>query len=264
MITFQLLGKYGRLGNQMFQYATLYSIAKFNSYNFGIPFSKNRNEKNQFQDLCLQDCFDNLSALDSSNCVPQQQAVEINNFFDPSFFNIEDNTDILGYFQTEKYFLQFRESILKEFKFKLKICDKILNIKNQFYSELTAVHMRFGDYTSLSHIHTNANTEYYKNALSMIPKESDVILFSDDLQKASELMNQIKRNYFTFPELNRYEDMCFMTMADYHVIANSSFSWWGSWLSNSKQTIAPKHWFAGGPGSPASWDDIYSSDWIVI
>ena len=77
MITFQNIGRYGRLGNQMFQYATLYSLAKSNNYEFGIPILKNRNPQNQYQNLSLIDCFPYLSAFDSSMCTPQQQIVEV-------------------------------------------------------------------------------------------------------------------------------------------------------------------------------------------
>jgi hypothetical protein len=54
-----------------------------------------------------------------------------------------------------------------------------------------------------------------------------------------------------------------MSLCDYHIIANSSFSWWGSWLSKSKQTIAPKRWFAG---DFLKWNtrDLYIPNWIIF
>ena len=61
---------------------------------------------------------------------------------------------------------------------------------------------------------------------------------------------------------NHFEDLYVMTQCDYHIIANSSFSWWGSYLSNSQLTIAPEKWF--GPQGPNNWDSIYCNNWHVI
>jgi len=58
--------------------------------------------------------------------------------------------------------------------------------------------------------------------------------------------------------------MCLMTMCDYHIIANSSFSWWGAWLSESKKVIAPSQWFGAAQGMPKNWSDIYCKDWIIL
>jgi hypothetical protein len=54
-----------------------------------------------------------------------------------------------------------------------------------------------------------------------------------------------------------------MTLCDYHIIANSSYSWWGSWLAKSKQTIAPKKWFSG-QFSNFNTKDLYKKGWIII
>ena len=69
---------------------------------------------------------------------------------------------------------------------------------------------------------------------------------------------------FKFIKSNNIQiDLCLMTMCNYHVIANSSFSWWGSWLANSEKTIAPKNWF-GGDCINHNTQDLYLSDWIII
>lgn len=264
MITFQNLGRYGRLGNQMFQYATLYSIAKHNGYRYGIPVSRNRNSYDQYQDLSLVDCFPKLTCEDCSNYASQYGIMETSNNFDASVFNAKDGSDILGYFQSEKYFIKYKENLLKEFEFKEYFYQRALAVKNKFDTELVSIHMRFGDYCKLNHMYTNANIEYYKNAISLMPKETTLILFSDDLNKAQQLLNQLNATYYVFKDFNAYEDLCLMSMCDYHVIANSSFSWWGSWLSASKKTIAPRKWYTGNIGSPASWNDIYCSKWIIV
>ena len=58
--------------------------------------------------------------------------------------------------------------------------------------------------------------------------------------------------------------MCLMTMCKGHIVANSSFSWWGAWLSESEKVIAPKGWFKGSNNSHLDTSDIYCSDWTVL
>jgi hypothetical protein len=53
-------------------------------------------------------------------------------------------------------------------------------------------------------------------------------------------------------------------MCNYHVIANSSYSWWGAWLSESKKVIAPYNWFGEDDVMPKNWSDIYCKEWMVI
>lgn len=263
MITYQYMGKRGRLGNQMFQYATLYSIAKENNYEYGIPFLKNVSQ-DDYQHLCLKECFKNISAKDSSGFVPSTQIQEQTNLFIPSLFNIKDDSDLFGYFQTEKYFKKYKTEILNEFTFKDEIIQKITQLKSNLKTPLISVHMRFGDYEILSNIYPRPTENFYNEAFKLLPEDGTIVLFSDNLNKASSYFNSIKKPYIVFEGLNKYEDMCFMSLCDYHVITNSSFSWWGSWLSQSKLTIAPKEWYGDASGAPTEWYDIYAEGWQVI
>jgi len=263
MITFQYMGRRGRLGNQMFQYATLYSIAKRNNYEFGIPFSC-RNAEDDYRDLCLQDCFSSLTAKDSTGFTPVAQIQENTNLFIPEFFNVKDNIDLFGYFQTDKYFKHCRDDILKEFTFNNSIKEKCKNLKQSLNNEVISIHMRFGDYEKFSDVYPRPTPEYYSSAFDMLPKNATIVLFSDDLNKASLFFKQIGKNFKIFENLNKFEDMCLMTLCDYHIMANSSFSWWGAWLGNSKKTIAPKAWYGNDSTAPKYWDDIYCEDWVIL
>ena len=93
--------------------------------------------------------------------------------------------------------------------------------------------------------------EYYENALNKLPKDIPVLIFSDDTEWCKK-QDIFQPDRFLISESdNNLVDMCLMTMCSYHIIANSSFSWWGAWISNSKKVIAPKIWF----GSHANLDD---------
>ena len=122
----------GGLGNQMFQYATLFSIAKTKNYDFGVPFS-NKNY-DEYKHFCLPECFPNLKAKDSSNHPIKGYVQERIFGFDLEFLKLPYDIDIFGYFQTEKYFTDIQEHIKNDFIFKREILEKaqnkIDNIKN--------------------------------------------------------------------------------------------------------------------------------------
>ena len=262
MITFNNMGRYGRMGNQMFQYATLYSIAKTRGYDFGIPYKTK--SQNSYLNFCLDDCFSNLSAKDSSDTQQRYQARERNFEYNPGIFGVMDGTDILGYFQTEKYFKDYREQLLREFEFKQEIKQKAEEIRSLSKQRAISIHIRLGDYEGLQDKHPICPVEYYQEALSKLPTDCLVYIFSDDIKKAFETFKFLNRQ-FVIPETgNQYVDMCVMTLCDYHIIANSSFSWWGAWLSNSKKVIAPSQWFGKDSNMPKNWSDIYCPEWEII
>jgi len=263
MITFNRIGSYGRFGNQLFQYATLFGIGKKKKCDIGVPYEK-QNLTDEYNRFCLPDCFSNLSAKNSSRVLPQYFAEEKTFNYEPGFYGISDGTDLIGYFQTEKYFVDYRDQLLKEFSFKEEIYSKALDARSLTKEPVISLHIRLGDYVKLQNTHPVCSIEYYKEALENLPDDLLIYIFSDEPQKAQEIFSDLNRK-FVFPEMkSNYEDMCLMTMCDYHVIANSSFSWWGSWLSNSKKTIAPSKWFGPDPNAPKNWSDVYADGWVVI
>jgi hypothetical protein len=264
MISFNLLGKYGRFGNQLFQYATLFSIAKTNNYNFGIPHKNVSND--EYQHMCLFEAFDSLSAKDSSDIIQKHNAVYNNSVYNAGIFGVPDETDICGYFQSEKFFKKYRNLLLKEFLFKKEILNKAEDIRSISKYPAIAVHFRIGDYAKQQHNYPLCTEEYYFEAFSKLPDDLIIFVFSDDIEKASTIIKKLNRPY-VLPETNdKYIDMCLMNICDYHIIANSSFSWWGSWLSNSKKTIAPSQWYGANAdyGMPKNWSDIYCDGWEII
>lgn len=261
MITFNMMGRYGRMGNQMFQYATLYSIAKTRKYEFGVPYKVKSD--NPYLNFCLNDAFPNLTAKDSSEIRNARKAQEQNFEYNAGIFGIPDNTDVVGYFQSEKYFKDYKNQLLKEFEFRDDVKDAALNIRSITKEPVISVHIRLGDYKNLVGKHPICSAEYYKEALSKLPKDLLIVAFSDEPNLAKNLFDSLGRKYFITESNDQNIDMCAMTYCDYHVIANSSYSWWGAWLSNTKKVIAPAQWFGDSPEMPKNWSDIYCEGWII-
>ena len=84
------------------------------------------------------------------------------------------------------------------------------------------------------------------------------IVFSDDIEWCKENMG----GNLSFADSSPAVDMCTMSSCDIHIIANSSFSWWGAYLAKSNAVIAPKQWF--GPDGPENWDTVYYHNWNIV
>ena len=261
-ISFNILGHYGRLGNQMFQYATLKSIASKHGYEFTIPDS---NFQDPYHDHQLFEAFE-LSSLSKDNIRINQvnQRLEEKHFnFDENLYeNCPDNIDLLGYFQTEKYFVDIKDEVKKDFTFKEDTLSAVREYRENIPEpKIIALHIRRGDYLTNPN-HPPQSMSYYEKALSILPN-LPVIVFSDDYEwcKKQELFDSDR---FIIAEGNSTDcDLCLMTLCTHHIIANSSYSWWGAWLADSKEVIAPKKWF-GGECVNKDTKDLYSNGWKVL
>ena len=267
MISFNNLGNLGRLANQMFQYASLKGIAINNGHDFCIP-PKNifgRQDINVYNsEYNLYNVFDiesNNKIYLTSNEVLQEKYFH----FDSDLFsNCPNNIDLFGYFQSEKYFKHIEDEIRKDFTFKEVIlfdCKSFYK-ENFINTEVISLHVRRGDYLTNSN-HPVQKIEYYQEALSYFDENIPVIVFSDD-HKWCEMQELFSGDRFFISQgEDAIIDLCIMSMCDYHIIANSSYSWWGSWLAKSKKTISPKKWF-GGSCINYITEDLYCSDWIIL
>jgi hypothetical protein len=176
---------------------------------------------------------------------------------------------LYGYFQTEKYFKNYREEILKTFTFKEEysvqattfLFEKIHS--TSMYKDIVSLHVRRGDYTLYPNHHPVCSDDYYQSAIGKFDLENSVFLvFSDDIEWCKKKFEG--ENFIFSDTSNPYLDLAIMSLCDHHIIANSSFSWWGAWLNRSedKKVIAPSRWF--GPSLVNDTSDIYCKNWIKI
>jgi len=264
MISYNLLGSNGRLGNQMFQYATLLGIAEKHGYEFYIPPS---DFNDPLYDHQLLEVFtlQNLKKENIKKLYGVGQIKESSFRFDSTFFETcPDNVDIFGYFQTEKYFLHVANKVKEDFTFKEEIIHEVNDYLNQLKSnEIISIHIRRGDYLKYPW-HGCCSLEYYEKALSLIDNNIPVIIFSDDSEWCLQQKLFESDRFYVSESNTNYFDLCLMSMCNYHIIANSSFSWWGAWLSNSKCVYSPKLWFGPPLKEQNDISDLIPDRWIQL
>lgn len=270
MITFSKLGYYGAIGNQLFQYATLYSIAKLNGYNVKIPNTKEHFEEatKRVQHYFLN-CFKNIYAEtlneNDLSSIKHKAHWGYPALFNPEVLKIPDDTDLEGYFQSYKFFENCKNDLLDQFQFKDSIIDTVSKKYNFDFSNLSSVHLRCGDYIGRNNHHPIMNKNYYQKAFERV-NVSNYLVFSDTIDYAKQIFSEFKDINFTYIENNHaFEDMYLMSSCQNNILANSSFAWWSAYINkNSNKVVAPSNWF--GPAYNGQWkvDDLIPNNWIVI
>lgn len=264
IIYFSLIGKKGRLGNQLFQYAFLYKIYKLTNREIYFPkdvnlipeYGLNYFPKIKFYNIKENVIFHNLPEKDFS--------------YDKYLLNniSKNNTKIIninGFYQSPLYFNDIRNEIIDIFSFQKDIYETAKNWYQSLNDEIIiSMHVRRGDYIKYKNYHFILPDTYYYNCIKYLEaKFSDftILIFSDDI-------NWCKSNFkfkqkVVFSENNNFiTDLILMSLCDHNIIANSSFSWWGAYLNKKDNLIlCPNKWF--GKLGPKK-HDLYLDDWIII
>jgi len=250
-ISYNQIGNNGRLGNQMFQYAALKGISVKHGYSYSIP----------SKELMLTTCFQIPKTADNNNTL-----LYAHNIFEYNQKIIDecpDNVDLCGYFQSERYFKHIEDDIREDFTFYENIWNPCYSyIKGMFGSDVISLHVRRTDFLTDVQFYS-LDMNYYNSALDNFSKDLPVMVVSDDPQWCKNMFKDDR--FFISTSENMYIDLCLMSLCNYHIIANSTLSWWGSWLSESKKTIAPKQWFnPNGKYNDWSTENLYLEKWQII
>lgn len=267
MLSFNHLGNLGRLGNQMFQYASLKGISRRREYEFMIPPREvfgNLDTNVRTSDACIYDCFD-LTCYKTGISQYPRLSESTYGLDENIYYNCPDNVDLLGYFQCEKYFEHIEDEIRKDFSFKPEIYDISKEIFSRLFKneKVISLHIRRGDYV-VNPNHPTQSLDYYSKALSNFDENLAVVIFSDDPQWCSEQELFSPDRFFISEGGDTRVDLCLMTLCSYHIIANSSYSWWGSYLAKSEKTVAPSDWFGDELKKTKNTRELYRKDWIII
>ena len=264
MIGHNHLGKNGRFGNQMFQYAATRGVAAWKGYEWCIPDGPKTDD--EFEDEENQHKLFMVFKLSNAKVVnmhPAPYKQEGSFTFDEDLFNnCEDNVNLYGYFQSEKWFSHIENSIRKDFEWR----DDVDAMCGQMFENITggqaiSLHIRRTDHLIKPTYHPVLPLSYYEEALSKFPSDIPVLVFSDEPAWCHE-QDLFKDDRFLISDSgDNITDMCLMSMCQYQIMANSTYSWWGAWLSNSEHVIAPKLWFGPDGQDPK---DIYVDRWRYL
>lgn len=275
----------GGLGNQMFQFATGYTLAKKNNVKLSLDLRRfsRRKDHNGFELQNVFDIYSKVKFLDNPLDFYLINFKEIlhkidftyKKFNEPHYHytkmisNVSKHSKLNGYWQSELYFQNYADEIKKIFSFSKQLNEKNSLIANEIkQNQSISIHIRRGDY--LLPNNSNHNTDLRKYYLKAIEKTSKFynspkyFIFTDD-------PSWVSRNFtldylFKIVNINHqtqsFFDMYLMSLCKSNIIANSSFSWWGAWLNNNDKNIfAPKNWFND---KSINTDDLIPTSWTVI
>jgi hypothetical protein len=226
----------GGLGNQMFQYAAGYAAAKAlgETLELNTTFYE-QNKGRQYE----------LGVFPISYSVTNNVAEPIKEK-QHSYQEITKSGMMVGYWQSEKYFDFVEDEIRQEFKLP----------KSEIHSDWVAVTVRRGDYLALPDVFAQLGEEYYGEAIKAFPGHQFVV-FSDDPVWCEQNLAWAD---IVMPCSAPGQDLALISSFKNHIIANSSFGWWGAWLANGKKVIAPKNWFTNGLDD----SDLIPDRWIRL
>lgn len=226
----------GGLGNQMFQYAAGLGVAE----RLKEPLFINDSFYNQHKQRRYE-----LGVFPIS-CTVTEEITEQIKEKDFKYQEISQSGTMVGYWQSEKYFQHISDKIRNEFKLP----------KHDIGWDMVAVSVRRGDYLALGEVFANLDEEYYGAAREVFP-DATFVVFSDDPEWCEQNLEWadivVKGN-------SAIVDLALLASFKNHIIANSSFAWWGAWLADGDTVVAPRDWFTNGLDTT----DLIPDRWIRI
>jgi hypothetical protein len=285
MVTVKLIGG---LGNQMFQYALGRKLSIKMSTDLNLDISGFQVYKLHKFSLS---CFQLVQTINFCDKPENSKVVKkINKFlplkfhfgykhideqsfaFNMNVLNLQGDLYLDGYWQSEKYFKDIRDTLVEDFKIiKIQDLENIILSNKIHSSNAVSLHIRRGDYvnnTQTFEKHGVCSLDYYFKAIEYIATKissPSFYIFSDDPKWAFE---NLRINYPTTFVVNNdadrnYEDLRLMSQCNHNIIANSSFSWWGAWLNDNpeKIVISPRKWFND---KDVDTSDLIPDTWISL
>ena len=276
MIVVRLIGG---LGNQFFQYALARRLTYSNNGQFKLDVSYYRTGNSRIRTYGLRhfNIIENIATEDDLKALGIEDKEGLRSFFgkalgrgkpadgnhriverafgfDPEILKVPDNSYLDGYWQSEKYFADIADVIRAELTPRNKMDDVNEAMASEIKHESSvSLHIRRGDYVTNPEnykFHGTCSLDYYGRCIKGISQEvgsPHFFVFSDDIPwakknlKIDHPVTYVNHN----DQENDFKDLYLMTKCKHHIIANSTFSWWGAWLAGNTDKIvfAPSKWF---------------------
>jgi hypothetical protein len=200
--------------------------------------------------------------------------LEPSTVFHPELFDVRDSCLLNGNWQSEKYFLAIADTVRKEFQLKNGLRNAAQAMAHTIREEKRGVpvslHIRRGDSVSIAHsmqFHGSPAITYYRDAVALMREKVGnpvFYIFTDDVPWVTEhlLPELLPAVIVSSPDITDPEDITLMSHCHHHIVAHSSFSWWGAWLNpkEDKVVIGPKNWYKKNIDTT----DLTPSSWIRI
>lgn len=237
----------GRFGNQFYQIATLIAYAKKHRFTYHVP-----KEASNCDNVAYFQNFPNFR-------IPRAEYFEPLNENNLPFYSEIPRLDavkLVGYWQSFKYFNDYRNDVLEAF-----------NFEYNYLADQVSIHVRRGDYVIHADAFPPLPMEYYKIAIDYFNKlgYKNFIVFSDDMNLCKGFFTEsiFPNSKFTFSEnKTEIEDVSLMSSCAHNIVANSSFSYAASWLNKNpdKIVVSPsyKNMFKGANL------DMIPSDYLIV
>jgi hypothetical protein len=271
----------GGLGNQMFEYAAGLNLALKSKTELVLDtvYLHDRFPRRDFTyrtyDLDVFDIapkFTGLSRISSAVPIPGVWfGLDLAEIAVKKALGSGRNSVLWGFYQGEKYFAENKEAVRAAFRFRSPLAGEAAELAQKIrQGNSISLHVRRGDYTlpKYEKLYGMTDMSYYERAIAHMAEHVSsphFFVFSNDVSWCREHMKLPFPTVYADDASRGPKDsfhMELMSLCKHHIIANSSFSWWGAWLNRhpDKIVIAPKRWHADGtPG-----DDIVPASWIRI
>jgi hypothetical protein len=267
----------GGLGNQLFQIFTAIAYSLREKQEFVFYYYKKIGNRETYWDSFLCELKKYTNPMISAEVKTITETNFCYNELPKPFFK---NIHLQGYFQSHKYFEEYKTDILEMIGFQ----NKLNKMKSIYYTIIDninptiSIHFRIGDYILLPKHYHILKYEYYFKALTHIiyqlnNVDLNVLYFCEegDVENVNIIINQIKENlsnisFIQCPfHFKDWEQMLFMSCCNHNIIANSTFSWWGAYLNQNKHKIVcyPSLWFEE-KNKHLDTKDLFPNDWIKI
>ena len=291
MISCLTIGKFGRLGNQLFQYAALKSLSLENNLKIVLPYLTNsyhHGQKSLLPEFNLDVKYMNRPLLGLLLHRKYNEKEEHIYNYDENFFKLKDFTSIKGYFQNLKYFKKYKDQICMELTPRKKYIDSaqkiISEIKSKYPNhELVSLHIRLGDnitinkdfrdilygssmqtldQSSMFAKYINKSIDFFRS------KNIKFLIFfggsrdeNDDSDKDWVNRNFKSDDFMVMPSENPLIDYSLISLCDHNILSHaSSFSWWAAYTNRNKNKImiAPKDYYVTRENNNILFDESFT------